>query len=150
MIARKGYVKMNERQLNKKIRQDADRVKVDVNTLVRDGTARVFLIDENITQIVEDLSTKVDEGAAQLSKGLEKLTGDAKKAVVETTETVMKDVGHGLSQYNTKVNEVAGKVPGGFVEKVTRYPWVAISIGLIGGVLLGLLMKPSRPSFDYL
>ena len=141
---------MNDRKLERKIRQDAAKVKNDVNTLVRDGTERVFRFDENLSQVAEDLSTKVDEGAAQLSKGLEKLTGDAKEAVVKTTATMMKDVGHGLSQYNAKVKEVAGKVPGGFVDKVASYPWVAISIGLIGGVLLGLLLKPSRRPLGYL
>jgi len=141
---------MNDRQLNRKISQDAAKVKNDVNTLVRDGTERVFRIDENISQVVESLSTKVDESAAQLGKGLEKLTVDAKKAVVETTATVKKDVGHGLSQYNAKVKEIAGKVPGDFVDKVSSYPWVAISIGLVGGILLGLLLKPSRRPFSYL
>jgi hypothetical protein len=79
----------------------------------------------------------VEDGAYQLSKGFEKLTGDARETEVSAAATVEKDIGRGLSQYNAKVQEVAGKVPGGFDEKAARYPCVAISIALAVGFLLG-------------
>jgi ElaB/YqjD/DUF883 family membrane-anchored ribosome-binding protein len=64
--------------------------------------------------------------------------------VVGAAATVKKDVGHGLSQYNAKAQEVANQVPGGFGKKAVRYPWVTISIALAVGFLLGSLLKPTR------
>jgi ElaB/YqjD/DUF883 family membrane-anchored ribosome-binding protein len=64
--------------------------------------------------------------------------------VVAAAATLKKDVGHGLSQYNAKVQEVADKVPGHFGEMAARYPWVAISLSLAVGLLLGSLLKPAR------
>lgn len=110
---------MNDQHLVNKVSQDAAKVKKDLNTLVEDG-------------------------ASQLSKGYEKLKGDTRKKVVGAAETVKKDVGDGLSQYNTKAQEVADKVPYGFSEMVARYPWVAISTALVVGFLLGGLLKPGR------
>jgi ElaB/YqjD/DUF883 family membrane-anchored ribosome-binding protein len=108
---------MNDQQLENKVRKDAGKV-------------------------TEDLSTLLGNRVSQLSKGFEKLTGDAKESVVGAAATVKKDVGHGLSQYNDKAQDFADKVPDGFSKKAARYPWVAISIGLLVGFLLGILLKP--------
>src|SRR5450759_4543937 len=108
---------MNDEQLENKVRKDAGKV-------------------------TEDLSTLLGNRVSQLSKGFEKLTGDAKETVVGAAATVKKDVGHGLSQYNDKAQDFADKVPDGFSKKAARYPWVAISIGLLVGFLLGILLKP--------
>ena len=74
------------------------------------------------------------------------MSGDATEAVVGAAATVKKDVGHGLSQYNAKAQEVADKVPGGFGAKTARYPWVAITIALVVGFMLGGFLKPARHS----
>ena len=108
---------MNDQQLENKVRKDAGKV-------------------------TEELSTLLGNRVSQLSKGFEKLTGDAKESVVGAAATVKKDVGHGLSQYNDKAQDFADKVPDGFSKKAARYPWVAISIGLVVGFLLGILLKP--------
>jgi len=108
---------MNDEQLENKVRKDAGKV-------------------------TEDLSTMLGNRVSQLSKGFEKLTGDAKETVVGAAATVKKDVGHGLSQYNDKAQDFADKVPEGFSKKAARYPWVAITIGLFVGFLLGILLKP--------
>ena len=108
---------MNDQQLENKVRHDAGKVK-------------------------KDLTTLMGNRVSQLSKGFEKLTGDAKETVVGAAATVKKDVGHGLSQYNAKAQDFADKVPDGFAKKAARYPWVAISIGLLIGFLLGILLKP--------
>jgi ElaB/YqjD/DUF883 family membrane-anchored ribosome-binding protein len=79
-----------------------------------------------------------------MSEGFEKLTGDSRETVIAAAATVKRDVGHGLSQYNAKIQEVADKVPGRFGEMAARYPWVAISLGLAVGILLGSLFKPAR------
>ena len=112
---------MNDLLVDEKVRQDAEKVKKDLNTLVGDGIS-------NITE------------------GFKKITGDAKETVADAAATVKKDVGHGLSQYNAKAQEYADKVPGELGEKVAKYPWVAVSVGLGIGLLLGGLIMPSlRP-----
>ena len=139
---------MNNRQLEKKIRKDATKVKKDISTLVEDGAARLSRFEGNFSQATgkakEDLTTLVEDGVSHLSEGVEKLAGEVKDTVVGAAATVKKDVGHGLSQYNTKAQEVADKVPGSFSKKVARYPWVAMSITMAFGFLLGILLKPTR------
>ena len=110
---------MNDQQLENNVRQDA-------------------------AILNQDLTTSVENGISQLSKGFEKLTNDARETVVSAAAVVKKDVGHGLSQYNAKAQEMADKVPGGFSEKAARYPWVGISIALLVGFMLGIVIKPAR------
>ena len=110
---------MNDQQLENNVRQDA-------------------------AKLNRDLTKSVEDSFSQLSEGFEKLTGDARETVVSAAATAKKDVGHGLSQYNAKVQEVADKVPGGLGEKAARYPWVTASIALAVGFLVGSLLKPTR------
>jgi len=144
---------MNDQQLEKKIRKDAAKVKKDLHTLVRDSTTRLSRFEDNISQDTieakEDITTWVVNNISKLSEGFKKLTGDAKETVVGTAATVKKDVGQGLSHYNVKSQEVADKVPGDFGKKAARYPWVAISIVLAVGFLLGGLLKPARQYFGH-
>ena len=139
---------MNDRQLQDKVRQDAAKVKKDVSVLMEDGASRLGRIEGNVSQAAdkakEDLTAWVGDSVSQLSEGVEKLTGDAKEAFVATADTVKKEVGRGLSQYNAKAQMVAEKFPGKFGEKTVRYPWVAISIALAFGFLIGSLLKPAR------
>jgi ElaB/YqjD/DUF883 family membrane-anchored ribosome-binding protein len=107
---------MNEKQMDKKIQQDSENVKKDINTLMDDGVTR-------------------------LTKGLEKITGEAKESLTSTADTVKKDIGQGLKQYNARADEFAKSVPGDLGKKVSQYPWVAISIGLVIGLLLGDLFR---------
>ena len=135
---------MNDQQLENKVRQDAAKVKKDLSTLVGDGTARFNRFEENVSQAPgkakEDLTTWVEDGVAQLGEGFEMLTDDARETVAGAAATVKKDVGNGLSQYNARVQEVADKVPGDLGKKAAKYPWVAVSIALMVGLLLGSLL----------
>ena len=80
-----------------------------------------------------------------MSEGFEKVTDDAKESVVDAASIVQKDVGHGLSQYNTKAQQVADKIPGDFGKKAAQNPWVMVSIALgIGFVLGSILSGPAR------
>jgi ElaB/YqjD/DUF883 family membrane-anchored ribosome-binding protein len=112
---------MNEKQMEKRMQQDAEKVKKDINTLM-------------------------DDGVTQATRGLEKLTGEAKESLISTADSVGKDIGNGLKQYNAKANEIAKSVPGDLGKKVAQYPWVAISIGLGIGLLLGGLFKLTQRS----
>jgi len=139
---------MKDQQLEKKVSQDVIKVKEDLSTLVDDGAAGVGRIEDDVSQAVDkakkDMTAWVKDGVSQLSKGFEKLTVDARETVVGAATTVKKDVGQGLIQYNDKAQEVANKVPGGFGKKAASYPWVAISIALVVGFLLGGLLKPTH------
>jgi len=139
---------MNDRQLDNKVRRDAAKVKKDLSTLIGDSAARLGRFEDNLSQVTgkakEDLSTWVGDGVSQMGDRFEKLTGEARDIAVEAAATVKKDVGHGLSQYNARAQEVADKVPGGLGELAARYPWVAISFGLAVGLLVGSLLKPAR------
>ena len=139
---------MNDRQLENKICQDAANVIKDVSTLAGDSAARFGRFENDVSQATGkakvDLTTWVDENASQMSKEFEKLTGDARDTLVNVAATAKKDVGHGLSQYNTKVQELADKAPGGFGKKAAKYPWVALSITVVVGFLLGMLIRPAR------
>lgn len=135
---------MNNQRLEKKLRQDTAKVKKDLDALVRDSAARFSKFEDNVNQVTgkakENINTWMEDGASQLSEGFEKLTDDAKDAAA----AVKKDVGHGLSQYNAKAQEIADRVPGGYGKKAAKYPWVTITLSLVVGLLLGSLLRPAR------
>ena len=139
---------MTDQQLENKVRQDTAKVKEDIGSLVEDGTAQMNRLQDKVrqapTKAKQDLATWVEESVSELSENVETLTSDAKQAVAGAVATAKEDVGRGLSQYNARVQEVADKVPGGFAEKTASYPWVAISIALVVGFILGNLLKPTR------
>ncbi len=137
---------MNNQQLENKVCDDATQVKKDVTTLVGDSAVRLGRLEDQVNQATGkakvDITTWVGSNASQLSEGLEKASSDAKVAVVTAAAAVKKDVGHGLSQYNAKAQEVADRVPGDLGKRAARYPWVAMSIALIAGIVLGVLISP--------
>lgn len=113
---------MNGSNLDKQGKQDTDRIKKDLNKMLAN----------RVSQITEEI---------------DKFTGEAKEAMLGAAESVKKDMEVQLDLYNSKAQEVVDKVPGGLVEKTTRYPWVAVSLALVAGLVLGGLLKPSRPIF---
>lgn len=139
---------MNDQKLEKKIRQDAAKIKKDLDALVRDSATRFGRFEDDVSQATgkakDDLTTWMGDGVSQLSEGFEKLTGNTRETLVDAAATLKKDVGHGLRHYNTKAQEVADRVPGSFGKQAARYPWVAITLSLAVGLLLGGLLKPTR------
>jgi ElaB/YqjD/DUF883 family membrane-anchored ribosome-binding protein len=111
--------KENEQLLDEKVRKDAEKIKKDVNLMVGDSVSRI-------------------------SQEFDKLANTTRGTVASAAETVKREVGNGLSQYNEKAQDVAEKVPGDIANKAAQYPWVAISIALTVGFLLGSFIKPSR------
>jgi ElaB/YqjD/DUF883 family membrane-anchored ribosome-binding protein len=128
---------MKDKAFTKKVNRDVDQTKKDFSTLGEDGVT-------GMTRIKKDLVTLGEDGVTGLSRKFEQLANDTKEMATDAVKTLNKDVGHGLSQYNAKVQDVADRVPGGFGEKAARYPWVAISISLAVGFLLGSYLKPAR------
>ena len=83
---------MNDQQLERKIAQDTETLKKDLNSLVGDSTARIKRIEDNINQATSkakaDLSMWMDDSVTQVSDGFEKLKGDARDTVINTASTV--------------------------------------------------------------
>ena len=127
---------MNDKAFENKVNQDVDQAKENLATLGEDSLA-------GLDTIKKDLVTLGDDVVTRLSRKFEQLSDSTKEMVTEAVKTLNKDVEHGLSQYNTKAQEVADKVPGGFSEKTAKYPWVAMSITLAAGLLVGVLLKPA-------
>jgi ElaB/YqjD/DUF883 family membrane-anchored ribosome-binding protein len=102
---------MNDQQLEKKIRQDVNKVSKDIDTLLGDGAIRLGRFEAKVSQsgvkAKEDLITWVEENTSQMGEGIEKVTDS-------------------------------------FAQKISSHPWIAISIGLSFGFLLGSLIKPAR------
>ena len=101
-------------------------------------------VNRDIDKAKEDVATLGDDGVTGLSRKFEQLTDETKEMVTDAVETLNKEVGHGLSIYNAKVQDVADRLPGDFGKKAARYPWVTITMSLAAGLLLGVLLKPRR------
>ena len=101
-------------------------------------------VNRDIDKAKEDAATLGEDGVIGLSRKFEQLTDETKVMVTDAVKSLNKDVGHGLSTYNAKVQDVADRLPGDFGKKAARYPWVTITMSLAAGLLLGLLLKPGR------
>ena len=140
---------MNDQQLEKKVGRDIGKVKKDLGTLVGDIAARINRVDDNVSQATvsakNGVTTWTKDSTSQVSEAYDKAAGDVKESVDDAASTVKKDVGHGLSQYNTKAQQVADKIPGDFGKKAAQNPWVMGSIALGVGFMLGsILFAPTR------
>jgi ElaB/YqjD/DUF883 family membrane-anchored ribosome-binding protein len=101
-------------------------------------------VNRDIDKAKEDMATLGEDGVTGLSRKFEQLTDETKEIVTDAVKSFNKDVGHGLSTYNVKVQDFADRLPGDFGKKAARYPWVAITMSLAVGLLLGVLVKPRR------
>lgn len=139
---------MNDQKLKNKVRQDAANVKNDISSMVQDSATLLNRFENNVSKSTgkakDDLTSWVKEETIQLKTGFEKVASDASKTVSDSAAMIKKDVGHGLRQYNTGAQKFANKVPGNLGEKAASYPWVAMSIVLVFGFLVGSLLKSTR------
>jgi ElaB/YqjD/DUF883 family membrane-anchored ribosome-binding protein len=117
---------MDDKAFEDKVNRDIDKTKADV------------------TALGEDVTTLGDDGATGLGRKFDQLTNDTKQMVAVRIKTINQEVGHGLSQYNAKVQEYADRVPGGFAKKAAKFPWVTITMSMAFGLMLGFLLKPGR------
>jgi hypothetical protein len=148
--ARKGILKMNDQQLDKKVRQDAAKVKKDLKTLMEHSAARLGRFENQFSKSTgktkEEVTTWLEDNLAQLSKTVDMLSGTARDSVDDTAASVKKSLGYGLKQTNAKAKEVVKKIPVGFGKKSPRYPWVPLSIFLVVGLVVGFFIKPAFQS----
>ena len=117
---------MDDKAFENKVNRDIDKAKEDAATLG------------------EDVATLGEDGVTGLSRKFEQLTDETMVMVTDAVKSLNKDVSHGLSTYNAKVQDVADRLPGDFGKKAARYPWVPITMSLAAGFLLGSYLKPAR------
>lgn len=103
-------------------------------------------LSKDAEEIKEDINTLAEDSVSQVSKDYENIKDEVKTTVNGAIHSVKKEVEYGLSQYNTKAQELANKVHDGLGNEITKYPWVSISIALVIGVMIGGFLKPTRRS----
>lgn len=139
---------MSTRQIENRIQQDINHLKKDLQDLATDNEASMKNFGNNIKQSTdqteENVSTWVGNGVSQISDRFNTLTDEARAAVVQAAAKLKKGANQSLDQYNENAQQFADKIPGGFGEKVAKYPWVTLSIALIAGVLLGSMVRQIR------
>lgn len=92
----------------------------------------------------KELVTLMEDGITGVSRTFENLTDKAKNKMAGAVKSVNQSVGHGMSQYNEKIQDVADRFPGSFGKQAARYPWITATLFMAFGLLLGVLLKPSR------
>jgi ElaB/YqjD/DUF883 family membrane-anchored ribosome-binding protein len=111
-------------------------------------------INRNLDRTKRDLAALKDDTVTGLSMKIGQLADGPIKSTTEAVKTLNKTIGQGLTEYNTRVQGAVSKVPGDINKKASRYPWVAISMAAIMGLILGVTLKPARhvmpkPQDDY-
>ena len=132
---------MEKKSMETNTKEELSALKDDAVAGMKDFGGKVNKSAENIKKFNTSF---MEDGAAKFSRKFDTLKSDAIEKANDTVKTIGKDVGHGLKQYNNKVQEMADSIPGNFVRNSTRYPWVTISLTLVVGFMLGFLLKPSR------
>jgi len=108
------------------------------------GKAFEKRINRDFDRAIRDLAALRDDAVTGLSRKFEQLAGGPKKKAAVAVKALNKSIGHGFNQYNTKVQDVVDRVPGNLSKKAAGFPWVAFTISMILGLLLGTLLRFSR------
>jgi ElaB/YqjD/DUF883 family membrane-anchored ribosome-binding protein len=101
-------------------------------------------ISRNFDRAKRDLTALKDDAVTGLSWKFEQLPDSPRKSAKVAAKNLNKSIGQGLHQYNSKVQEVIDKVPGDLGKKAAGYPWVAISMSMLLGLLVGGLLRLGR------
>jgi len=112
---------MNEQQSESKLEKDGAKIKNAFAALVEDGSSK---IKSDVTHFTDSVKDNANEAVS----------------------VVKKNVGVGLTHYNAKAQAAVDRLGGGISQNVIKFPWVVISLGLVFGIILGFLLKPSRQS----
>ncbi len=102
------------------------------------NTRTLDRIGQDTKKVRNDVVELARDSSARINQGIEKIAGDAQDTVSTAAKTVVRDVSQGLNQYNSKVDGFVAKMPGDINKKASRYPWVAMSMVLVAGLLAGV------------
>ncbi len=136
---------MNNQQLDKKLHQDAARVKKDLSALVEHGTTRVNRYVDSVSQTTgktqRELIARMEDDVTQLSKEFEKLKGSA-------TATMKNDVRPVWRRYKSTAQKVANKVTGKrtsfFERRAVRFTMLGVMLSLAVVIFLGVVKPINR------
>ena len=103
-------------------------------------------MEKDGTNVKKAVDNMVDDGVSQLKSEYDEFRGLVKDNVNSAASSIKKDVNHGMEQYNSKAQKVLDKLPFDLNHSVSKYPWVVITFGMVFGLILGFLLKPSRQS----
>jgi len=107
--------------------------------------AFVKKVNRDVNKAKKDFAALKDDGIIAVNRKLKPLAYDVMKTVDSAVKTIHNAVENGLYQYNTKVKDVViDIVPDRFVKQTPRFPWAAVSLSLVFGLLVGVLFKPAR------
>lgn len=142
---------MSTRQIENRIERDTNHLKDDLKDLASDNDVRMKNFGNSVKQSTDqaekDATRWVGNGISQVSDRMNTLNDEARAAVVQAAAKLKKEANQSLDQYNDNAQQLADKIPGGFGEKVAKYPWVSLSVVLLVGVLLGSMIRFIRRSF---
>jgi hypothetical protein len=137
---------MNNQKLDKKVRDDVVRVKKDLNVLVKDSAMRLNSAVDNVYQgsgkAREDLTSRMEDGVSLLSKGIEKITGNARDTLADGALSTVKGVSKGVRQYNSRARKLTDRLSGNFGRRTARTAVIGIVAALAVGFLLGSFLRP--------
>lgn len=108
------------------------------------GKAFEKRINRDFDRTKRDLAVLRDDAVSGLSRKIEELAERPRKSAATAVNSLNKSIGQGLDQYNMKIQGVVDRVPGELGKKAAGYPWVAMTISLILGLMMGTLLKLAR------
>ena len=104
------------------------------------NTRTLDKIGQDTRRVRNDVVELAKDSSARFNQGIGKIAGDAQETVSTATKTVVRDVNKGLTDYNSKVDDLVSKIPGDIKRKASRYPWVAMSMVLVVGLIIGVAL----------
>ncbi len=110
---------MNSKALEKKINRDLERARRD------------------LSELSDDIITRLRGNFGQLAD-------NPRKSATVAMKNLNKSIGQGLEQYNTRVQDVVDRVPGDIGKKARGYPWVAITMSMLLGLMVGGIIRFAR------
>jgi ElaB/YqjD/DUF883 family membrane-anchored ribosome-binding protein len=141
---------MKNQQTENKLRQDTVQLTKDLGTTIEDNKKQIKnfgeMMNHSATQVEKDVNSWIENGLSSMNNGFETLSDEAKEAINVAASKLKKNTDQSFKQYNSTIQEVADKVPGGFGKNVAKYPWVTISVAVLIGLFLGGLLKLARRS----
>lgn len=133
-----------------KVRHVDAKIKKGMSTLIGNSATQPGQLEGNFYQTANktnaEINSWIENNALQLQNRYKKLTNHASNSMYDTAYTVINKVDDPFSPFNAKAEEVANIVPGRLGKRAAQYPYVAISIAVIFGFLIGNLLLPARQS----
>lgn len=95
---------------------------------------------EEVDSFLEEMGHQFDDVRSTLQDTVEDAQGKLKKGKKKAGKMAKQKA----DEYNQKLEEAVSNVPGNPVQLVNEYPWLVVAAVLLVGVVVGLLLRPSR------